>query len=86
MYLKLFLFVFLNFIPFFIYSQEVKGIETQEITVKKSYIPKISNAKKIKTKIKTFDSLTSKIEEPKIFELPNLGAKKPDCLFTVGPG
>ena len=67
MYLKLFLFVFLNFIPFFIYSQEVKGIETQEITVKKSYIPKISNAKKIKTKIKTFDSLTSKIEEPKIF-------------------
>ncbi len=67
MYLKLLLFISLSFFSFFIYSQKQNDIGTQEITVKKSFAPKVSNAKKIKTRIKIFDTLTSKIEQPKIF-------------------
>tara|TARA_B100001564_G_scaffold27734_1_gene20557 strand:+ start:2640 stop:4391 length:1752 start_codon:yes stop_codon:yes gene_type:complete len=67
MRLKLFTFFLLNFFLVFIYSQEVDNIETQEITVEKSFNPKVSISKKIKSKIIISDTLSSKIENPKIF-------------------
>ena len=67
MKLKLLVLFILNYFSIFIYSQELKNIETQEITVKKSFNPKVSKAKKIKSKIIISDTLTSKTESPKIF-------------------
>ena len=67
MKLKLLVLFILNYFSIFIYSQELKNIETQEITVKKSFNPKVSKTKKIKSKIIISDTLTSKTESPKIF-------------------
>ena len=67
MKLKLSLFFIFNFFSILIYSQKVEDIETQEITVKKSFNPKVQIAKKIKSKIIIPDTLSSKIENPKIF-------------------
>jgi len=64
---KLFFILVLNYVFGFIYSQNSQNIETQEITVKKSFIPKVSIKEKIKSKIRISDTLTSKIESPKIF-------------------
>ena len=67
MKLKLFVFLILNYFSVLIYSQESQNIETQEITVKKSFNPKVSKTEKIKSKIIISDTLTSKTESPKIF-------------------
>ena len=66
MKLKLFLLFTVNFFSILVYSQEAEDIQTQEITVKKSFNPKVEIAKKIKSKIIISDTLTSKIEDPKI--------------------
>jgi len=66
MKLKLFLLFTVNFFSILIYSQKAEDIQTQEITVKKSFNPKVEIAKKIKSKIIISDTLTSKIEDPKI--------------------
>ena len=67
--MKFKLFILFNVIFFssVLHSQKVENIENQEITVKKSFNPKVPIAKKIKTKIIITDTLTSKIENPKIF-------------------
>ena len=65
--MKLKLLFILGFFSCFVYSQKVESIEKEEITVKKSFVPKIPAAKKIKSKIIISDTLTSKIESPKIF-------------------
>ena len=67
MKLKLLLLFILGFFSCFVYSQKVGSIKNEEITVKKSFVPKIPTAKKIKSKIIISDTLTSKIESPKIF-------------------
>ena len=67
MKLKLLLLFILGFFSCFVYSQKVESIKKEEITVKKSFVPKIPAAKKIKSKIIISDTLTSKIESPKIF-------------------
>ena len=67
MKLKLLLLFILGFFSCFVYSQKVESIKNEEITVKKSFVPKIPTAKKIKSKIIISDTLTSKIESPKIF-------------------
>jgi len=67
MKLKLSVLFIFNFFSILIYSQKSEDIETQEITVKKSFNPKVEIAKKIKSKIIISDTLTSKIENPKIF-------------------
>ena len=67
MKLKLLLLLILGFFSCFVYSQKVESIKKEEITVKKSFVPKIPAAKKIKSKIIISDTLTSKIESPKIF-------------------
>ena len=67
MKLKLLLLLILGFFSCFVYPQKVDSIEKEEITVKKSFVPKIPAAKKIKSKIIISDTLTSKIESPKIF-------------------
>ena len=51
MKLKLPIILIINYFSIFIYSQELQNIETQEITVKKSFTPKVSNTKKIKSKM-----------------------------------
>ena len=65
--MKLKLLFILGFFSCFVYSQKVESIKKEEITVKKSFVPKIPAAKKIKSKIIISDTLTSKIESPKIF-------------------
>ena len=65
--MKLKLLFILGFFSCFVYSQKVESIKKEEITVKKSFVPKIPTAKKIKSKIIISDTLTSKIESPKIF-------------------
>ena len=67
MKLKLFVLFIFNFFSIYSYSQKAEGIETQEVTIKKSFNPKVQVAKKIKSKIIISDTLTSKIENPKIF-------------------
>ena len=67
MKLELLLLFVLGFFSCFVYSQKVESIKKEEITVKKSFVPKIPAAKKIKSKIIISDTLTSKIESPKIF-------------------
>ena len=67
MKLKLFVLFILNFFSIYSYSQKTEGIEIQEVTVEKSFNPKVQVAKKIKSKIIISDTLTSKIENPKIF-------------------
>tara|TARA_X000000950_G_scaffold7923_1_gene8722 strand:- start:15632 stop:17383 length:1752 start_codon:yes stop_codon:yes gene_type:complete len=67
MKLKLLLLFTIGFFSCFVYSQKVESIKKEEITVKKSFVPKIPAAKKIKSKIIISDTLTSKIESPKIF-------------------
>ena len=67
MKLKLLLLFILGFFSCFVYSQKVESIKNEEITVEKSFVPKIPTAKKIKSKIIISDTLTSKIESPKIF-------------------
>ena len=67
MKLKLLLLFILGFFSCFVYSQKAESIKKEEITVKKSFVPKIPAAKKIKSKIIISDTLTSKIESPKIF-------------------
>ena len=66
MKLKLFLLFTVNFFSILIYSQKAEDIQTQEITVEKSFNPKVEIAKKIKSKIIISDTLTSKIEDPEI--------------------
>ena len=65
--MKLKLLFILGFFSCFVYSQKVESIKNEEITVEKSFVPKIPTAKKIKSKIIISDTLTSKIESPKIF-------------------
>ena len=67
MKLELLLLFVLGFFSCFVYSQKVESIKKEEITVKKSFVPKTPAAKKIKSKIIISDTLTSKIESPKIF-------------------
>ena len=67
MKLELLLLFVLGFFSCFVYSQKAESIKKEEITVKKSFVPKIPAAKKIKSKIIISDTLTSKIESPKIF-------------------
>ena len=67
MKLKLFILFVLNLFSILVYSQKSVDIETQEVTVKKSFNPKVNIAKKIKSKITISDTLTSKIKDPKIF-------------------
>ena len=67
MKLKLLLLFISSFFSCFVYSQKGESIKNEEITVKKSFVPKIPTAKKIKSKIIISDTLTSKIESPKIF-------------------
>ena len=61
--MKFKLFILFNVIFFssVLHSQKVENIENQEITVEKSFNPKVPIAKKIKTKIIITDTLTSKI-------------------------
>ena len=51
MKLKLFILFVLNLFSILVYSQKSVDIETQEVTVKKSFNPKVNIAKKIKSKI-----------------------------------
>ena len=67
MKLKLFILFVLNLFSILVYSQKSVDIETQEVTVKKSFNPKVNIAKKIKSKITISDTLTSKIKDPRIF-------------------
>ena len=67
MKLKLSVLFIFYFFSILIYSQKPEDIETQEITIEKSFNPKVQIAKKIKSKIIISDTLTSKIENPKIF-------------------